>query len=408
MQTENTEGRAYQNCFAVSFVLFLVATAVTAVQYKIPTIMVPIMNQFGIDAFTASWLMSIFTFVGIACAVPVGMLARRFGPRRMILAAVVLVCAASVAGAWAPSVELLLATRALEGVSLVCIIACGPLVIQLCVDPRRTGVASGIWMLGGMLGATIAGILTPLLYSAVGFQGLWLVDAAFAAASGILFALVVKVPDPADAPAAGALSETEAGGSPARGLRSEYRVFLKPNTWLFFIPFAIFQILLLSVLTYAPTSLQQQGMDASLSGFVSTLPMLLAIISSVAFGAISDALHRSKPLYLVGILAMALCTPLLLAGTGPLLWVGVFAMGLLAMGMPTIVIAAYPGILGRPELLTVGMGVLLLVQSLGQFLGSLVPALLLGPGISNWGLCSIALFALGLAGAASVILCKFR
>lgn len=400
---KNTAGK-YQNYIAVAVPLFLVATAVTAVQYKIPTIMVPVMQYFEIDAFAASWLMSIFTFVGIIFSLPVGMLARKFQPKRVILAAVVLVCIASVAGAFAQNVFLLLATRAMEGVALVCVIACGPIVIQQCVDPRRIGTASGIWMLGGMIGATLAGVTTPLLYNLTGFTGLWLIYAVFVAITGVILAVVVKPRCPSESE----IADTQSKRSFQEKLRGEYSVFLKPNTWAFYLPFGIFQILLLSVLSYAPTSMQQQGMDASLSGFISTLPMLLAIISSVAVGALSDALHRCKPLFVAGMLAMAICTPILLTLTDIPMWVAVVAMGLLAMGVPTVAISAYPSILGDPKLMTVGMGVLMLVQSIGQFLGSLIPANLLGPDISNWMLCAAVLGGLGLAGVISLLVCKFK
>lgn len=391
---------------AVAFSLFLIATAVTAMQYKIPTIVVPVMQQFQVDAYAASWLMSIFTFVGIVFSLPVGVLARTFPPKRIILVAAGLACLSSVAGAFSQSAEALLATRALEGVSLVCVIACGPIVIQQCVDPARRGTASGIWMLGGMIGATLAGATTPLLYDSVGFQGLWLAHAAFTAFAGVVVALVVKVPASGSSKRGSGLQD--ANRLVKGGLRSEYGVFLKPNTWAFFLAFGIFQILLLSVLSYAPTSMQQQGMDASLSGFASTLPMLLAIISSVVVGALSDALHRCKPLFAMGMLAMALCAPVLLTSTGPFLWAAAVAMGLLAMGVPTVAISAYPEILGDPKLMTIGMGVLMLVQSIGQFLGSLVPASLLGPEISSWSLCAGVLCALGIAGTVSVLLCRFK
>lgn len=391
---------------AVAFPLFLIATAVTAMQYKIPTIVVPVMQQFQIDAYVASWLMSIFTFVGIVFSLPIGALARAFPPKRIILAAAGLACLSSMAGAFSQSVELLLVTRAFEGVSLVCVIACGPIVIQQCVDPARTGTASGVWMLGGMIGATLAGATTPFLYNAVGFQGLWIAYAAFAALAGVVVALVVRVPASASAERSG--GRRDADSLAKEDLRSEFNVFFKPNTWAFFLAFGVFQILLLSVLSYAPTAMQQQGMDASLSGFASTLPMLLAIVSSVAVGALSDALHRCKPLFAMGMLAMALCVPILLTATGPLLWVASVAMGLLAMGVPTVAISAYPVILGDPKLMTVGMGVLMLVQSIGQFLGSLVPASLLGPEISNWYLCAGVLCALGVAGTVSILLCRFK
>ena len=394
---------AYQNCFAVAIPLFLVATAVTVVQYKIPTIMMPLMEQFGIGSSTASWLMSVFTFMGIVFALPVGMMARRFGPRAVILAAVAIACVASAVGAFSDGVTLLLTTRAFEGLALVMIIACGPITIQLCVDPKRTGVASGVWMLGGMLGATIAGVITPAIYGAVGFSGLWLTDAAMMLAAGAVFFCVVRVP-PHVRPAAEPGRPQSATGA----FLGSYRVFLLPNTLLFFAPFAVFQVLLLSVLTYVPTFLQQQGMDASVSGFVSTLPMLLAIVSSIAFGALSDAFGRRKPLFLVGIVAMAACVPVMMTNTGVLLWVGVIAMGLLAMGVPTVAISAYPSILGDARLMTIGMGVLMLVQSVGQFLGSLVPSMLLGADLTNWSFCATILCIAGLLGAASVVACRFR
>lgn len=58
--------------------------------------------------------------------------------------------------------------------------------------------------------------------------------------------------------------------------------------------------------------------------------------------------------------------------------------------------------------MSVGMGVLMLVQSIGQFFGSLIPASLLGPDISNWALCAVVLSALGLGGTVSILACRFK
>lgn len=138
--------------------------------------------------------MSIFTFTGIVLALPVGMLSRKFGPKNLIIAALILDIIASVAGAFVNDIALLLVTRALEGASLVCVIACGPVVLQQTVDPARMGIATGIWMLGGMLGATFGGIFTPLLYYNTGFVGLWIGYAIFAAIALIAFVLVIKMP----------------------------------------------------------------------------------------------------------------------------------------------------------------------------------------------------------------------
>lgn len=398
MEASTTQPRKYSSAFAIGLVLFLVATAVTMTQYKIPTIMGDIMTSFGIDAGTASWLMSIFTFVGIIVAVPTGFLVKKFGPKKLILAAVVINVVAALVGAFTTSVEVLLVTRAFEGVSLVFVIASSPLVIQACVDPSKNGTATGIYMLGGMLGATFAGILTPTLYYSVGYVGLWVGYAILTAIGGVVFALYVKLPEMPAAP----------DGDAPQTSSSDWKVFFKPNTWLFFIPFAVFQMVLLTILSYAPTALQQQGMSPTLSGVVSTLPMLLAVISSVAFGAISDRMGRCKPLCIIGMAVLGPCCLVMLNFYGPIMWVALVVMGLLAMGTPTVFIAAYPTVLGKPELMSIGMGVLLLVQSLGQFLGTAVSSALLGPSIDQWMLCGSVTCALALIGTVCIAICKFR
>ena len=399
MEKTATQQRAFSNPIAIGFVLFLVATSVTMAQYKIPTIMTDIMAMFSIDAGTASWLMSIFTFVGIIVAIPTGFLIKRLGPKAVILTAVVLTVIAGVIGAFVTSVWPLLATRALEGVALVFVVASAPLVIQACVDPGKNGTAMGIYMLGGMLGATFGGILTPTLYYSVGYMGLWIGYAVITAVAGVIFALYVKIPA-MPAPPADAAEPQAASG--------DWKVFFKPNTWMFYIPFAIFQMVLLTILAYAPQALQQQGMSPTLSGVVSTLPMLLAIISSIAFGAISDRMGRCKPLCIIGMLVLGPCCFIMLNMYGPIMWVALVVMGLLAMGTPTVFVAAYPTVLGKPELMSIGMGVLLLVQSLGQFLGTAVSAALLGPAIDQWMLCGGVACVLALIGTASIAICKFR
>ena len=136
--------------------------------------------------------------------------------------------------------------------------------------------------------------------------------------------------------------------------------------------------------------------------------MLLAIISSIAFGAISDRMGRCKPLCIIGMLVLGPCCFIMLNMYGPIMWVALVVMGLLAMGTPTVFVAAYPTVLGKPELMSIGMGVMLLVQSLGQFLGTAVSAALLGPAIDQWMLCGGVACVLALIGTASIAICKFR
>lgn len=400
--------REHQNWLIVSLCFFLIAFCITLMMYKIPTIMIQLMELLSVSAATAAWFMSVFTFTGIFLAIPIGFLIKGIGVRKVVIVSGFLAAFASIAGSFAPEVgfacvPLLIVTRGLEGLSFVGIIASIPIMIQMCIIPSRVGTSTGIFMLGGMLGAMGGGVITPTVFAASGFAGLWIAYAAFMALSTIVFMVYVRFPRQEQE---GTIPESKAATRSSSV--SIYGVFFKPNTLLFFLGFAAFQILLLSVLTYAPTALQQRGMSPAMSGFVSTLPQLISIVTAIAFGAIADAIHRTKPLVIIGMIAMAICAPAALVTDAPVLWAILVAMGLLAMGVPTVVMAAYPKLLADPSKLTVGMGVMMLVQSLGQFLGSLIPSIVLGPDLSNWTVCSIVLFLLGIAATACFVASKFK
>lgn len=400
--------REHQNWLIVSLCFFLIAFCITLMMYKIPTIMIQLMELLSVSAATAAWFMSVFMFTGIFLAIPIGFLIKGIGVRKVVIVSGFLAAFASIAGSFAleagsACVPLLIVTRGLEGLSFVGIIASIPIMIQMCIIPSRVGTSTGIFMLGGMLGAMGGGVITPTIFAASGFAGLWIAYAVFMALSTIVFMAYVRFPHQEQE---GALPESKA--ATRSSFVSIYGVFFKPNTLLFFLGFAAFQILLLSVLTYAPTALQQRGMPPAMSGFVCTLPQLISIVTAIAFGAIADAIHRTKPLVIIGMIAMAICAPAALVIDAPVLWAILVAMGLLAMGVPTVVMAAYPKLLADPSKLTVGMGVMMLVQSLGQFLGSLIPSIVLGPDLSNWTVCSIVLFLLGLAATACFVASKFK
>ncbi len=392
----------YTHWALIAVAMLLFGTAIATVQYKVPVAMNDIMVNMNMDASSASWLMSIFTFVGIILAVPTGVLAKKFGPKTMLLAAAVVVALGSLLGAFAGNGTILIVSRAIEGIAFIFVTICGPLAVQKYVAPEKIGSATGIWALWVCLGSVVGGVLTPSLYAATGFVGVWIIYAAAAVVFAVAVAVLVKFPS------AEAQAEVEAAAASAAEGVVSYKELFKPNILLFFFAFLVFNMTLLAVLSYAPTFMQQQGVDSTLSGFISTLPMLLAVISSPLFGTLSDKMGRCKPLYLASLVVMGPCTLILLTQTGPLMWVGAIVMGLVGLGAPVMCLTSYITVLGRPELMSIGMGVLMLVQSLGQFLGSWLVPILLGANMSEWMFTGIVMCVIGFIGTASLALCKFK
>ena len=142
-------------------------TAIATIQFKVPVVMGDIMANMDMDASSASWLMSIFTFVGIVLALPTGALAKKFGPKTMLLAAAAIIAAGSLLGAFAGNGMVLIVSRAIEGVAFIFVTICGPLAVQKYVAPDKIGSATGIWALWVCLGSVVGGVLTPTLYAAI-------------------------------------------------------------------------------------------------------------------------------------------------------------------------------------------------------------------------------------------------
>ncbi len=391
------EEKQYRSWPLIAVSMLLFGTAIATTQYKVPVIMGDLMAQFDMNVDSASWLMSIFTFVGIVLAIPTGILAKKFGPRNVLMAAAALSLVGAIVGSLATNAGMLIFSRGIEGVAFIFVTICGPLCVQRYVAPDKIGSATGIWALWVCLGSVIGGVATSSVFGTLGFAGTWILYGALPVLFAFLVFVAVRFKSNPPAPAQGAEEE-----------KVSYAELFKPNTLLFFFGFLCYNMTLLAVLSFSPTLMQSQGIDPTLSGFISTLPMLLAVISSTLFGVLSDKMGRCKPLYILASLAMGPCALLLLAGSGPALWAGAILMGVIGLGGPVMCLTSYIDVLGKPQLMSIGMGVLMLVQSLGQFLGSFVPPLLLGPAGDAWMTLGIAMCVIGLAGTAAIALCKFK
>lgn len=386
----------------VGVVLLAAGTAVAMIQYKVPSIMMKLMDAFSMDASAVSWLMSVFTLVGIFAAFPAGALAKRFGAKRMVIASCAIAAAGSLLGAFAKTGSMLIASRAVEGVALTFLTTCAPIVVRQCVPSGRLSTAMGIWGVWGCVGSTLAAVTVPTLFENLGFTGLWLTFAAIPLAAAVLVGLTIQPVESSPLP------EDASDRTGRCDLRFCLRLLTSKDVLLFFASFALFNICLLGVLSFVPTILQMQGVDSTLSGLASTAPMLLSIASSPLFGVASDKMGRCKPLLLASMLTMGPCTFALFTQTGMLLWVAVAVMGLISMGGVGLFLVALAKLLPPSVFASVGMGAMITVQGIGQFFGTFLVQLLLGPDFSNWVFAGVVLMIFGLLGACAIARCSVK
>jgi MFS family permease len=159
---------------------------------KVPPAIAALHAQFGIDAVTAGWILSIVAAVGALAGITFGQLGDRVGHRRAVLGGLGCVAAASTLGAASPNVAVLLVARAIEGFGFLAVAVAMPPLIAAVTRPADRRLALGLWSSYMPLGIALGLISAPLMIAAAGWRVLWLVGAGLAAVAALAIAAGVR------------------------------------------------------------------------------------------------------------------------------------------------------------------------------------------------------------------------
>ncbi|WP_049017420.1 MFS transporter, partial [Burkholderia cenocepacia] len=142
----------------------VLASIVSALHVGKATIGLPsLQREFGGSLASLSGIMSVFPFVGVFGGIAAGLLVRRWGDRRLLVTGLVILGLSSVAGAWAGSFALLLATRFAEGLGFVIVVVAAPAVLNRVTPPERRNFAFGLWSTFMPAGMALSMLVGPLL-----------------------------------------------------------------------------------------------------------------------------------------------------------------------------------------------------------------------------------------------------
>src|SRR5271166_1630425 len=143
----------------VSVGLFMVVLDNLVVNVALPSIH----RDLGGSIQALEWTVSAYVLAYAVLLLTGAALGDRFGRKRMFIGGLALFTVSSAAAALAPSTDLLIAARALQGVGAAIVT---PLTLTLLADafpPQRRGIALGVW--SGISGIAVA--LGPLVGGAV-------------------------------------------------------------------------------------------------------------------------------------------------------------------------------------------------------------------------------------------------
>ena len=284
-----------------------------------------LMADFRIGAAALGNLSAFYFYSYVFMQIPTGVLADRWGPRKLLTAGA---CIASLgAFLFAASPGLLLANvgRLLIGGSVgVAWVALLKLTAAW-FPPRRFALTSGLALLCGLLGAVSAGVPLRILVSHFGWRPVMLFSAGGAALLVIALWFIVR-DDPSERGYRSFASSVSApGGESVSIISGLLEVFRYKNTWLLTLaPGGIVgPVLAFSGLWGVPFFTTHYGLSPVRSAALTSALLVGWGVGGPLLGGLSDRLGRRKPLYMAGCVVSCL-------GWGMILFVQALPVWLLA------------------------------------------------------------------------------
>jgi EmrB/QacA subfamily drug resistance transporter len=149
----------------VGLVFISIAVALIIVDSTIVNVAIPsVVDELDISSTQVQWVQESYTLVFAALLLVFGTLADRFGRRRILQVGVIIFAGASVLAALAPSGDLLIASRVIQGIGGAMILPSTLSLINATFRGRERGIAFAVWgsTIGGMaaVGPLLGGWLT--------------------------------------------------------------------------------------------------------------------------------------------------------------------------------------------------------------------------------------------------------
>ena len=297
-----------------------------------------LMTEFNLGGAALGNLSAFYFYAYVAMQIPTGLLADRWGPRRLLTAGTAIAALGTVLFALAPSAAWASAGRLLIGASVAVGFVSMLKVAGHWFAPRHYALVSGMALLTGVVGGVIAGVPLRMLAEAYDWRPVMLVSAAVTAV--LALAIWWRVRD--DPSEAGYASHFTGGARHAGApiLKSLAEVLSYRNSWLLALGPIGFSG---AVLTFAglwgvPWLRQAHGLDARTAAAITSTLLVAWALGGPLLGTWSQRLGRRKPLYLAsGVVALAgwslvVFGALPLAVLVPLLAVTGFASGNIIIG----------------------------------------------------------------------------
>jgi predicted MFS family arabinose efflux permease len=362
---------------------------------KLPPALPVLQQTMGVSLLQAGFLLSLVQLAGMTLGLPAGLLIQRWGPRRSVMAGLLLLAGASAFGGVAQTASGLLLSRAIEGLGFLCVVLPAPGLLRVLVPAGQLSRMLGGWGAYMPLGAALALLAGPAVMALADASWGWRLWWWGLSALAALLALLVFWRVPADTPASGSPANPQA----ATPWRSLLKLTLRSRgAWAVALSFAMYSGQWMAVVGFLPSIYAQAGVAAAASAWLTALAAGVNIVGNLAAGRL---LHRGvAPVALLsaGFVAMALGTGVAFGvdGSPRLQYLAVLVFSMLGGLIPGTLFSLAVRLAPGPQTVPTTVGWMQQWSALGQFVGPpLVAGVAALAGHWQWtwmvtGACSVA------------------
>lgn len=361
-----------RKAWIVVLIAFLGGTSLALVQNKVAPCILAIMEYFNISMLTAGWLLSAFSIMGIAIAIPAAFIINCLGPKKSGMISLACAIVGSLLGVFTDSVAVLLLSRVVEGLGVGLISVVGPALISMWFPVEKRGLPMGIWASWQMVAQAAMFFVGGVLTVNYGWQGMWWFALIICVIAAVLYQWKVESP-----PAGSNYADAEtADVSLVEGLKSK-------SAWLLAGAAMFFCISCFGFATWiAPYWSQAFGWDIDSANKWVSYTYMLEVLLVIMVGWYLDRVRDRKK---VGVIAGLLYTFVLLysfrMNSPQLILPFIIIYPLLEGTIPTVLWTIAPQTVEKPELAAMALG----LMNLGLYVGITIGPPLTGAVIETYG-----------------------
>lgn len=285
--------------------------------------------DFGLSAASLGNLAAFYFYGYVAVQIPTGLLADRYGPRRVLTVGAFLTAAGTLLFALAPGMAWASAGRFLIGAAAGVAFVSMLKLASHWMPARSFAFVSGVALFTGVLGATLAGAPLRAVVEIFGWREVMVASAAVTFLAAAAIWIVVR-DDPADRGFESYFPGDRRAGGGASMLAQIREVLSYRNTWLLLLIPGAFSAIILTFagLWGVPFLVTHYGFTTGGAALMASAMLVTWSASSMAYGPLSQRIGRRKPVFLAGL------------GASILLWaVLVFVPGLPRAALVALLIA---------------------------------------------------------------------